>query len=217
MKKKENLRLFNFSDSKLATLTAEKLAFMRRDADAFLNFGLTELDFVALENQVIAFENLETDGEALGTQTMATADKEVKAEELRVAIRGIMFRVVLKYKENSATYRKFGTEALAQQSDAELLLVAKRVVRTATELLPELAPHGVTAVMLTNIIALKEAVENLVVDMKMKMSDREIKQENRVVAANAIYSNLVRYANTGLAIWATTNVAKYNDYVIYEG
>ena len=125
MKKREHLRLFNFPDSQLAILTLEKVAFMRRDGDAFLNFGLTEAHFAALENKVNDFENMETDMEALRTQTQVTADKETKAEELRVAVRGVMARVALKYNQNSATYRKFGTKAFAQQSDAELLLIAK--------------------------------------------------------------------------------------------
>lgn len=215
MKKREHLRLFNFPDSQLATLTREKVAFLRRDSEAFLNYGLTEADFAALENAVNDFENLETDVEALYTQTQATTDKEAKAEELRVAIRGVMTRVAFKYNQNSATYRKFGTEALAQQSDAELLLIAKRVARAA-EGLPDLALHGVTTNMLTNINMLKEELEELYIEMKMKMSDREIKQENRIKAANAIYIDLIRYANAGRNIWETSDVAKYNDYIVYD-
>lgn len=215
MKKREHLRLFNFPDSQLATLTREKVAFIRRDSEAFLNYGLTEADFAALENAVNDFENLETDVEALYTQTEATADKEAKAEELRVAIRGVMTRVAFKYNQNCATYRKFGTEALAQQSDAELLLIAKRVTRAA-EGLPDLTSHGVTTDMLTNINMLKDELEELYIEMKMKMGDREIKQENRIKAANAIYIDLIRYANAGRNIWETSDVAKCNDYIVYE-
>lgn len=31
-----------------------------------------------------------------------------------------------------------------------------------------------------------------------------------------IYNTLVKYTNTGQSIWASSNVAKYNDYVIYN-
>ena len=215
MKKREHLRLFNFPDSQLATLTREKVAFIRRDSEAFLNYGLTEADFAALENAVNDFENLETDVEALYTQTQATADKDTKAEELRVAIRGVMTRVAFKYNQNSATYRKFGTKAFAQQADAELLLIAKQVALTA-EGMPDLISLGVTAEMLANISTLKEEVEDLYIEMKMKIGDRDIKQENRTKAANAIYIDLIRYANAGRNIWETSDVAKYNDYIIYE-
>ena len=216
MKKREHLRLFNFSDSKLAILTREKVAFMRRDVDAFLNFGISEADFAALENAVKDFENIETDVELLYTQTQVTANKEAKAEELRVAIRGVMTRVSLKYHQSSATYRKFGTEAFAQQSDAELMLVAKRVIRVADGLLADLTPLGLTTAMLTTISMLTNELEDLYIDMKMKMSDREIAQENRIAAVNAIYIDLIRYATTGRHIWESSDVAKYNDYLIYE-
>ena len=70
--------------------------------------------------------------------------------------------------------------------------------------------------MLVNISALKEEVEDLYIEMKMKIGDRDIKQENRIKAANAIYIDLIRYANTGRSIWETSDVAKYNDYIIYD-
>lgn len=41
-------------------------------------------------------------------------------------------------------------------------------------------------------------------------------QNGHRIAANAIYSTLVSYTNTGQRIWTTSNVAKYNDYVLYN-
>lgn len=40
MKKHEVVRKYNFSDAKLIEIGNEKIAFMRRDADAFATFGL---------------------------------------------------------------------------------------------------------------------------------------------------------------------------------
>lgn len=52
--------------------------------------------------------------------------------------------------------------------------------------------------------------------MNLKISDRDIEQESRVEAGNAIYNTLIKYTNTGQSIWVSSNVAKYNDYVIYN-
>ena len=41
-------------------------------------------------------------------------------------------------------------------------------------------------------------------------------QEDRVEAGNTIYTTLVKYTSIGLSIWETSDVAKYNDYVIYN-
>ncbi|WP_281323616.1 hypothetical protein [Flavobacterium sp. IMCC34518] len=37
-----------------------------------------------------------------------------------------------------------------------------------------------------------------------------------VNAGNTIYKTLIQYTTTGLSIWETTDIAKYNDYVVYN-
>ena len=134
MKKKEVFRTFNFSDAVLITKGKEKIAFMKRDATKFAGFGITNTNLDNLENSITAFSEGITDIEALSDQTEVTAIKDAKAEELRVAIRDLMTRVELKFDQGTAKYRKFGTDTLSKQSDAELLITGKRVVRVANTL-----------------------------------------------------------------------------------
>ena len=61
------------------------------------------------------------------------SNKNAKADQLRVAIRTVMARAELKYGPSSAKYKKFGTEALSQQSDSDLLITRKIVVRVGTD------------------------------------------------------------------------------------
>lgn len=216
MKKKEVLRTFNFSDAVLITKGKEKIAFMKRDAAKFDGFGITNTDLDNLENSITDFSEGITDIEALSDQTEVTAIKDAKAEELRVAIRDLMTRVELKFEQGTAKYKKFGTDTLSKQSDAELLITGKRVVRVANTLLTELAEKGVTPAMLTTITTLATEFEELLIDMKIKIGNRDIMQEERVEQANSIYATLVSYTTTGRNIWNTNNVAKYNDYVLYN-
>lgn len=216
MKKKEAVRAYNFSDGKLVTTVNEKIAFIRRDAAEFNGFGITSAMVDALESQTNLFSNTATDVELAGNQTEVTATKEALAEQLRGAIRAIMSRVVLKYEEQTAKYKKFGTEALSQQSDAQLLVIASRVVRVGTEMLADLADNGLTAAMLSHVKSVRDTLEQELISMNLKISDRDIEQENRVEAGNAIYNTLIKYTNTGQSIWVSSNVAKYNDYVIYN-
>lgn len=216
MKKKEVLRTFNFSDAVLITKGKEKIAFMKRDAAKFDGFGITNTDLDNLENSITNFSEGITDIEALSDQTEVTAIKDAKAEELRVAIRDLMTRVELKFEQGTAKYKKFGTDTLSKQSDAELLITGKRVVRVANTLLTELAEKGVTPAMLTTITTLATEFEELLIDMKIKIGNRDIMQEERVEQANSIYATLVSYSTTGRNIWNTNNVAKYNDYVLYN-
>ncbi len=216
MKKKEAVRLFNFSDAVLITKTKEKIAFMRRDATEFVAFGIQNTDINLLETKVNAFANTITDIEAVADQTAVTTQKDAKAEALCVAIRSVMARVELKFASNTSKYRKFGTEALANQTDADLLITGKRVVRVGTIFLADLANNGVTTTMLNSITTLCNDFENLIIDLKIKIGERDVLQEERVEIANELYSTLVRYTNTGQNIWTTSNVAKYNDYVLYN-
>lgn len=105
MKKKEPVRMYNFSDARLNTLGNEKIGYMRRDAEAFERFGITADLVDTLETELNAFESTLTDTEALGDQTGAAAAKDAKAEELRVAIRGVTTRAALKFAPESARYK----------------------------------------------------------------------------------------------------------------
>jgi hypothetical protein len=216
MKKKEVVRTFNFSDAVLVTKGKEKIAFIKRDASEFAKFGITDANIASLENSLTVFSETATDVEALNEQTEVTTIKDAKAEELRVAIRAVMTRVELQFGLTSSKYRKFGTDTLSKQTDADLLITGKRVVRVAKIFLSELAKKGLTQTMLDTITGICNDFENLIIDMKIKIGDRDIQQEDRIEAANIIYNILVSYTNTGQSIWTTSNVAKYNDYVLYN-
>ncbi len=216
MKKKEVVRAYNFSDGKLVTTVNEKIAFVRRDAAEFTEFGITAAMVDDLETKTNFFSDAATDVELVSDQTEATATKDALGDQLQEAIRGVMSRVVLKYADSTAKYKKFGTEALSKQSDAQLLVVASRVFRVGTDMLPDLGVNGLTVAMLNNVKAIRDDLEQELISMNLKISDRDIEQESRVEAGNAIYTTLVKYTNTGQAIWASSNVAKYNDYVIYN-
>lgn len=216
MKKKEVVRAYNFSDGKLVTITNEKIAFIRRDKAEFVGFGITSELVDELETKTTKFSKTATDVELVSDQSEVTSEKVGVADQLKEAIRGVMSRVVLKYPVESARYRKFGTEALSQQSDAELLVIAARVFRVGTEMLADLAANGITEGMLAEINTLTDKLLLGVVDVKLEIADRDIDQESRVEAGNAIYATLIKYTNTGQAIWKTSSVAKYNDYVVYN-
>lgn len=216
MKKPNVIRFYNFSDGTLVTKGLEKVAYMERDKPEFELYGITLEKVNDLKTLINAFSDRITDVEALGNQTSVTADKDIKAEEIRTTIRGIMSRVVLVYAFGTPKYKKFGTDTLSEQTDSDLLITAKRVVRVGTEFMPELAANGVTTAMLNALTVLSDEFTTLIVAMKIEIGVRDIEQEDRVEAGNAIYTTLVKYTNTGQSIWETSDAAKFNDYVLYN-
>lgn len=216
MKKKEAFRLYKFSDGTLVTKGLEKIAFIKRDQTEFDKYNIVADKREDLKTLLTDFSNRETDIEALQEQVESTEIKDKKAEELRIAIRGVMSCVELKFPVESAKYRKFGTETLSRQTDAELLITGKRVVRVGTGLLPVLTDFGLTQAHLDTITTLTLDFIDVLVDQRLEIGERDIQQEDRVEAGNTIYSQLVKYTNLGQAIWVDKDVAKYNDYVMYN-
>lgn len=216
MKKQEVVRLYKFADATLVTKGLEKTAYMMRDKNEFETYGITTIMINELSNELNVFSERLTDVEALGDQTLVTEAKDAKAEEIRMAVRDIMARVVLVYPVGSPKYKKFGTEALSQISDADLLIVARRVARVGTEYLTDLAGHGVTAALLAGLTTKADEFTDLIVDLKLEIAVRDIEQEDRVEAGNAIYKTLEKYTSLGQSIWESTDVAKFNDYVLYN-
>ncbi|WP_293891476.1 hypothetical protein [Flavobacterium sp.] len=194
----------------------EKVAFMQRDQTQFEEYGITTTFVNDLKTLIGAFSGRLTDEEALGDQMNSTALKNDKAEELREAIRVVMARVVLTYNLNSGTYHKFGTNTLSRQTDGDLGQTAKRVVRVGTDLMASLAFNGLTSGELDTITTLDTEFSRLITEQQLEIADRDIEQEDRVEAGNAIYTTLVKYTNTGQSIWESSDVAKFNDYVLYN-
>lgn len=216
MKKKEVVRDYKFSDAELVTKSREKIAFLRRDATELLPFGITETSIAGLETAVDAFLETHTDVEARGDQTITTQAKDQQKELLLELIRQVMVRAQSKFGFGSAKYDKFGTDALSQQSDAEVLITAKRVVRTGTGFIPDLEPLGLKLSHLNEITLQAEAFSELIVDAKEEIGNRDIMQETRVEDGNHIYAALVNMTTTAQGVWQSTNAAKFNDYIIYN-
>jgi hypothetical protein len=216
MKKQEVIRLYNFSDGTLVTKGLEKAAFMLRDQAQFQNYGITTALIEGLRDSLNVFATRITDIEALGDQSQVTLNKDLKAEELRTAIRAVMARVELKLGFNTPKYKKFGTDTLSLQTDSDLHITAKRVVRVATEFLALLSDTGLTVAQLDAITSLDDEFTILLVDLKIEIGNRDIEQEDRVEAGNVIYNTLVKYTNIGQNIWESNDVAKFNDYVLYN-
>jgi len=217
MKKQEVIREYHFQDGELITEGKAKIAFMRRDATEFATYGIEGTAIDSLEAAIETFTDNVTDVELLGKQILSTEAKDGKAEAVREGIRAVMDRVVLEHESNSTEYELFGTASLSRQTDSELMITAKRVYRLGTEGLAVFAQHGVTAAMLSSLLTAREELDDLMVDQKIKIGLRDNLQEDRVEEGNAIYKKLVAYTGTGKSIWEASDVAKYNDYVLYEG
>jgi hypothetical protein len=71
-----------------------------------------------------------------------------------------------------------------------------------------------TQVMIDNLRAEAQVMEDKYHAIALKEGERDDATEERINLANALYNNLAKYCQIGKSIWDDISEAKYNDYVI---
>ena len=214
MPRREEIRRYRMSDARLVQLTDSVRQSAQRDAAELLNYGVTAATITALEAARDAFADNPTDEELSGDLVIATQAKNAQKLELQRQVRQISDRARIKFGEADGRFRKFGVELLTRQGDDELIRTARRVVRVATSLLPELSSEGLTATMISDLGAAADSFDNLVDAQDDAIKNRDIAVDERIGLGNALYDLLVNLAAKGKLCWEDVNEAKYNDYVL---
>jgi hypothetical protein len=216
MKKQYLNRNYNMQDSDLYLQSMERIRYAHRDMHDFERYGFSAERLKILLNQVEVFRNLPDDDELVGDQMTATERKDKSAHELRIAIRGVMTRVAMKFHDKTGRYRKFGTSKLSDMSDPQLLFCGRRVVRVARQLFDFLDGTGLNENQLLRVTNACTDLESALNVQQDRIHDRDISVENRIEKGNTIYQELVILCDIGKDIWAENDRKKYDLYCLYE-
>lgn len=216
MKKQNVHRKHNYPDADLHFQCLEKLRAANRDYDHFKQYGFDMERLKKFKALCDRFRELPDDDELLGDQMILTEKKYKAADKLRAAIRSLMTRVKLKYNDRTGRYRKFGASKLGDMTDAQLLFCARRAVRVARQQIDFIEEVGVNENVLLKIINAAQEFENAVNLQQDKLSDRDIGVEARIEKGNVLYDELVTLCNIGKDIWDNKDMAKYEQYCLYE-
>lgn len=206
---------FGMSYADLVQLADKAADLVLRDAQELQSFGVAPADRIFITTEADRLRLFPTDQELLGTQTFATANKESIKALLQKTISEIMLRVKIISGMSSPAYNRYDTSDLHKGSDAEMVRLAYRVHRVATEDFAVLSRRGLTQqdldTFLINIKAFDDAI-----DAKEKASrNRDRSQQERVLIANGLYDKIVEVFECGKAVF-NTDPARYNDYIIYD-
>ena len=216
MKKQVVIRNFHLTDAVLKQKGDEFIALLDRDASDFADRGYdaaAKLNFETARNIVNAIPSDETFESA---KMVKTAAKDAARNTLEKSMRTIFNMAANKLGSNSAEYRAFGNAAISDQPDAELARTYKVAVTGATTYKEELSTEGLTQEKIDNLLALGIAFDNAIDALAKGITDRDIATQDRVVALNALYALVIKYAGIGQDIYYETDEAKYNDYIIYD-
>jgi hypothetical protein len=216
MKKQYQNRNYNAPDADLYQWCMEAIRLAHRDLEHFHQYGVAADRLKAFKTMCDQFQQLPNDDEMVGDQMMATEKKNLAAESLRTAIRGVMTRVAMKFHDKTGRYRKFGTAKMGDMTDPQLLFCGRRVVRVARAQIDFLAEVGMTEQIIQRVTDACTAFENALNVQQDRLHDRDIAVERRTDQGNKIYAELVTICDIGKDIWAIKDRSRYDLYCIYD-
>lgn len=216
MKKQAVNRQYNFPDADLYVQCVERIKYASRDIKQFEQYGYGKERLAKFTALCKKFRQLPDDDELVGDQMVTTEKKYQAAEKLKSAIRSIMTRVAIKYSNRSGRYRKFGTAKMGDMTDAQLLFCGRRVARVARQQIDFFADVGVNENAIQRVTEACRNFENALNIQQDKVADRDISVERRTEQGNKLYQEMIVLCNIGKDIWVETDLAKYENYTIYE-
>jgi hypothetical protein len=208
-------RNYNISDAELCMFTSNLCITMTRDLTDLADFGITAPKIAALKALGDAFEILPSDEVLMAYIIAATETKTAKAELVKESIRNMVTRCQIKWGVDSWQEKSLGVKGMNKYTDDSLLTAGRRVHTQMTAFLPDLAGTGLTQDMLDDMDDLNEELEVAKNTQYTKVSLRENETEDRVNKGNEIYSLVSMYCEIGKRVYAKSDPAKYNDYIIY--
>lgn len=216
MKKQASNRKYNFPDADLYLQSVERIRYAHRDIEQFKQYSYNEERLKKFMAMCEKFRALPDDDELVGDQMVLTDKKYETAEALKTAIRSLMTRVAMKFNNRTGRYRKFGTSKMGDMTDAQLIFCGRRVVRVARQQIDFIEDLGVNEKVIGRIVEATKNFENAVNIQQDRVADRDIAVERRVEQGNKLYDELVLLCNIGKDIWVETDLAKYENYTVYE-
>lgn len=217
MSKKSSIPFhFACSYSYLKLKAIEKIAFFRRDQVELEARGITVAKIDQLEALRVAFNIIPSNGTQVHDSSIGFSDRDIKANEICVAIRDVVGIAKNTFGAKSSIYKSFGIKGLSTMTPNELYNESGNVVLRGTKNMAKMEPRGLTATMLTNITNLSVELLVLIAATPILVSSATLVTDTRRDAANALFDMLRDMCETAKNYYYDRNRTKYNDYVVYD-
>lgn len=210
-------RLYSIADANMAETAIGIYYSSLRDATEMANYGFTTTWLSGFNNSIQEFIQFPKDEYYAGQISIAVRNKNEAFEAMTDICESIVRRVINKYGKNSAEYRTFGFEGYGRMDEAHKIQTAWSVHKSGTDLLIALSDQGLTQSILDNLTTAISDAQTGKVAKEASVKMRDAKVQERITKGNAVYTDMVKLADTGKEIWEDTDETKYNDYVLYSG
>ena len=217
MKKQIAVRNYNLSDGSLVQVADGILKSIDRDMVEFGSRGMSPLRYQRLQYLRDKFAETDSDEILEGTKMVATEHKNLLRGKLETALRMLIVIVENRWGRSTAKFRQLGDTHITAMTDENFVRSARVIIRVVELNLMDLMEEGMTNDLVHQAVLLREQFDAAIDAQLVAVRNRDIATEERITRGNELYAELVKATNTGKDIWYSTNEAKYNDYVIYDG
>ena len=209
-------RNYKLSDGALVKVAMRLVVVGRTDVSELEKYGWSAARIEQLQQMRLDLSNLATDAELLGMKQEAVAEKKKQRKRIFKFVRTeVMARVAERFGTDSFNYTFFRMAELKAAADTNFYFYAKRVVRIAAQLIPELAPQGLTQAIVDELNTMIDAYAVALEAIDIAIDERSMGLESRIMAGNALYAEMKLLANLGKRLWLNVNKNHHNKYVIY--
>lgn len=207
---------FRMSYANLYATSIEKIAFVKRDAEKFEEFGYNSDKIAGIELLSEQLKNIERDAEKLAVQVLETDARNQKADLLRSLIRKLQVKIELSASDTKPQLvQLIKIQDLSTIPVSELVMETNKVIRMLRKHLESVQPCGISKEMIDNLELNCEEVNQLTLSSKVKIAERDFATGERIELANRLYQSIVEVCKIGRTIWDNENEAYYNDYIIF--
>ena len=217
MKNTQLQRDYIMNNAELYMFVSNLCSTMKRDLDDFAEFSITIDKINQLYAQAREFSKIPTDIEALGDIMVAVENKNIIRESVIDVIRMMVIRVQFRWTSDSTKVSRLGVGSMMNLPDTDLLQLARNVHTKMLEYLPDLSGQGLTQAMLDNLNILNNNFELAINEKDDAKTARQDLTAERISKGNALYRLTASYCDLGKRLYAKTNPAKYDDYLLYPG
>lgn len=208
--------LSNISYGQLSQLGDVAVSLANRDMIDLVRFGINEIFSANLKQKNIDFKNFPTDEEFSGFTSKKTSEKDALRDSVHKGISDIMVRVKNKYGISSPDYKRFSSSNMYDETDSNLVRIARRVSRMANEYLDDLYEKGLRQSEIDELSNKIDLFDKSIEVKDIAVQDRDNATQRRAIMANELYSLISELFDYGKQQYVDKDEAKYNDYIIYS-
>ncbi len=186
-----------------------------RDSAAFATRAVDAPRIALMTDARDAFDDYPTDVELLGDVSDKTQTKDGIRRNVEIAVRTIRNMAEIQFKD-LRKYKTFGFEGITELTDNDLYRATKRVLRVATANKTALANQGLTDANLAAFTTLNTSFDDAIDTAHEAVELRDVATQERITLGNELWKNMSELASIGKSLFADTDPARYNDYVLND-